>query len=144
MVLFSEKNKKNHVDLIENLVQRLKKNEEILALILYGSYVREESYRDIDVAVVIRPGYYKNLKKLQFLTDIVSELPSVFDIHIFQDLPLYIQERVLNEGKILLDNDFSQLFDVYQSTHKDYNLFIPHFKSYLGEKNTDGFRKDTD
>ncbi|MBD3350671.1 MAG: hypothetical protein GF364_04205 [Candidatus Lokiarchaeota archaeon] len=126
-------NRKKHRKILQKLVRWAEDIREILAVILYGSYVKEEFYRDIDIAIVIHPKDYDNLDKLDFLTDCMSEFPDLLDIHIFQDLPLYIKERVLNEGKILYNRDFDSLYDIYESTHKDYDLFIPHFKLYLGD-----------
>ncbi len=125
--------KEKYASQLDSLIQKAKNQPEILAVSLYGSFVKETKFRDIDVCIFIFPVIYNNFDKLHFVTTFMGDFPEIFDIHIYQDLPLYIQERVLNDGKILFNRDFDTLFDIYEKTHKDYDLFIPHFRHYLGE-----------
>ncbi len=50
---------------------------------------------------------------------------------IFSDLPLYVRNWVVKEGKILLNKDYNSLFDIYRQTLKDFVLFEPHYKTFL-------------
>lgn len=111
------------------IVSKAQKDPEILAVVLYGSYVRNESYRDIDICLIGHPNskFEPVQKRLKYL----SVLPDIFDIQVFQNLPLYIRSRIIKEGKVLLNKDFDLLFDLYESTIKDYGLMLPHLNSYL-------------
>jgi len=126
----------NNLESEKKKFQRIQKciedDEDILAFVVYGSYARGESYNDIDICLFL----YPNKKKLtdQKLLLYLSMFSDQFDIHIFSDLPLFIQSRVLNDGKILCNKDFNLLFDIYCKTIKEYNLFEPHLKNYLDLK----------
>ncbi len=66
--------------------------------------------------------------KLEYLQDFSGR----YDIHIFHELPLYIKNRVLKDGNILVMKDFQTVFDIFKETIQEYNLFEPHFMTYLG------------
>lgn len=119
-------------ELIQKLIQECQQDTAILAVILFGSYARGENFRDIDICLVP----YPNLKNqpsshyaLSMKYDDFSK--KVLDISVFYNLPLYIQNRVIKEGQILLNKDYSLLFDLYIDTIKSYNLFEPHLNTYL-------------
>ena len=63
--------------------------------------------------------------------DYLKEVPSYFDIQIFQNLPLYIRVRILKEGKILLCKDENKLYELALLTVKDFEQFKPLYKSYI-------------
>jgi len=112
---------------LEKVVEKAKKDEDVLAVMLFGSYARGEAKpdSDIDVCLVLSKKFKGDFteKKLEYL----SELPSKFDIHIFQQMPLYIRIRVLREGKILLDKNYDELVWLAIRTIKDFDLFEKHY-----------------
>jgi len=126
----------NNLESEKQLFQRIQKciedDEDILAFVVYGSYARGENYNDIDICLFLYPNKTELID--QKLLSYLSMFSDQFDIHIFSDLPLYIQSRVLNDGKILCNKDFNLLFDIYYNTIKEYNLFEPHLKNYLDLK----------
>lgn len=84
-------------------MKKQKNDEDVLAVILFGSYVKKKSKpSDIDVCLLLRP---KNLTKI-FMSDKKIEylnlVPNRYDIHIFQQLPVFIRVRILKEWKFLL------------------------------------------
>ncbi|NMC07353.1 MAG: nucleotidyltransferase domain-containing protein [Candidatus Lokiarchaeota archaeon] len=102
-------------------------DDDVLAILMFGSRARGEPFRDTDICLVTRDGS-GGKKRLQYL----AVFPSSFDIHVFDELPLYIKKRVMKEGKFLLNKDFSLVFQKYYATIKDLRLFEPHFDAYLG------------
>ncbi len=112
------------------IVKKAKKDKDILAVILFGSYARKEPYRDIDICLVLQPKKYDKLflsrKKLTYLTDFQKT-----DIQIYQQLPIYIRTRVLKEGKVIYCKNEDALYDVAFATIKDFNDFEPRYKTYL-------------
>ncbi len=116
-------------DLLEPLIAEIKKDPDILGVILYGSAACNKSYRDIDVCLVVYPA--KNPLPLQKVLFYKGNFSSRVDVHFFNDLPLYIQSRVLDEGKILFNRNFDALFDLYEATIRAYTDFYPHFRHYL-------------
>jgi len=110
--------------------EKAKKDEDVLAVVLFGSYARNEKFSDIDVCVVLKPGKYDPLslskKRLQYL----AAFPDL-DIQIFQQLPLYIKMRVLKEGKTIFCRNEDLLYDLSFSTVRQFEYFKPRDLSYL-------------
>jgi len=112
------------------IIKKAKKDKDILAVILFGSFARKEPYRDIDICLVLYPKKYSKLslsrKKLQYLTDFHKT-----DIQVYQQLPIYIRSRILKEGKVLFCKNEDPLYDIAFETIKDFNDFEPRYKTYL-------------
>ena len=106
------------------------KDREIVAIILFGSYVRSETNRDIDICLVLNkklPNLLMSRKRLKYS----SLFPSRFDINLFQQLPLYIRKRVLKEGKIILCKDEDLLYDIAFATLKEFDMYKEIYYNYL-------------
>ena len=116
-----------HEKHLKEIVEKLKKDRDVLALILYGSYARGETYRDIDLCIVLYPeAEDKNFeKKLEY-----SEYEDI-DVQIFNTLPLYIKARIFKEGRLIHCKDEELLYDIAIRTIKEYELFKPRYKLYL-------------
>jgi len=113
---------------IDKLISKTKKDKEILAVIVFGSYARGERHRDVDVCLVLNKMLENgamSMKRLEY----VSEFG--LDIHVFQQIPLYIRVRVLKEGKILFCRDIDALYDMAIGTAKEFGYFKPIYESYL-------------
>ncbi|MHA1637035.1 MAG: nucleotidyltransferase domain-containing protein [Candidatus Thorarchaeota archaeon] len=117
-------------DALTKVIERAQKDEDILAVIVYGSFARGEKYQDIDITLVIWPRFIESVNYLQKEIDYSFD---GLDIHIFQDLPLYIQARVLEEGIIKLQKNEDEYFDLVMTTLQRWGDFKPHFTLYLEE-----------
>ena len=97
---------------IDRLLERARRDDRILAVVLFGSRASQEQLEasDADICLVLVPDKYEAIelsqKKLEYLTR------SDLDIHVYQQLPLYIRVRVLKEGKVLYCRDENQLYAV--------------------------------
>jgi len=58
-------------------------------------------------------------------------VPTIFDIQIFQQLPLYIQVRILKEGKILFCKDEDELYELALQTVKSFESYKKIYYAYL-------------
>ncbi|MBS3778415.1 MAG: nucleotidyltransferase domain-containing protein [Candidatus Thermoplasmatota archaeon] len=111
---------------IKSVVKTIKKigGKKIGFIIQYGSTVTGEQtpLSDIDIAV-----YYQGTKKqrFDFIITVLGSVDDRFDIHIFQDLPLYIQQEVISKGKILYQRDFETTFDIFMKTIQRFSDFKP-------------------
>ena len=113
---------------LDKLVSKAKKDKEILAVMVFGSYARGERHRDIDVCLVLKKeaeNAAMSRKKLAYISE------SGLDVHVFQQIPLYIRVRVLREGKILFCRDMDALYDVASRTVREFAYFEPAYKGYL-------------
>jgi len=111
----------------KKLLIKTKEDPNILAVIVFGSYIKGEDYRDIDICLVL----HSNVSKSRILLDYGSNFSTNLDFSVYQKLPLYIKHRVQKEGIIILNKDYDELFDIFLKTIKDYNLFKPHYDTFL-------------
>lgn len=84
------------------LLQELQKINEVKAVYLFGSQAtgKAKPYSDIDICVVTSDKISKKKKD-----QILSSASKTIDLSLFYALPLYIQHRVVNEGKLLFSRD---------------------------------------
>lgn len=111
---------------IKSVVKTIKKigGKKIGFIIQYGSTVTGEQtpLSDIDIAV-----YHHGTEKqrFEFIITVLGSVDDQFDIHIFQDLPLYIQQEVISKGKLLYQRDFETTFDIFMRTIQRFSDFKP-------------------
>lgn len=111
------------------LIERAKKDGDILAAIVFGSFARKEKYSDIDVCLVLKRKT-EPLKMSKIKLAYLKDFPSL-DIQIFQQLPLYIRIRILKEGKILFCGNTGLLYDTAFAAIKEFEDYKHVYKSYL-------------
>lgn len=118
---------------LEKLLIKAKQDMEILSVILFGSRARGQStaVSDLDVCLVLLNRRYDPLslseKKLEYLK--IGGL----DIHVFQQLPLYVRRRVIREGKILFVRNEEDLYDLAFRTARAFEDFRHRYHDYLDE-----------
>jgi predicted nucleotidyltransferase len=113
---------------INSLLSKAKSDRDVLAVMVFGSYARNEKYRDIDVCLVLKNKPVNGVMSRKRLS-YVSE--SGLDVHVFQQLPLYIRIRVLKEGKILLCKDTGDLYNIALQTAREFAYFKPNHEKYI-------------
>ncbi|NWF94266.1 MAG: nucleotidyltransferase domain-containing protein [Syntrophaceae bacterium] len=100
--------------ILDLLKKALAKDERVIFAYAYGSFIREESFRDIDVGI-----YAKNPEENPFVisSDIKTRLSREvkrengdltadrFDIQILNHAPFTFLKRVFKEGILLIDHD---------------------------------------
>lgn len=130
---------------IEKLLEKCQNDDQILAVILFGSVARGEHKpdSDIDICLVLIPQKkpYENI----LLSDKRIEYLGQFDldIQIFQQLPIYIRQRVIEEGKILLVKNEDMLYEVAFRMIKEFEDFKHIYNDYLAEVAKGGERTFT-
>jgi len=118
---------------LERLLRRAHEDAAVLAVLLFGSAARGElsSHSDIDVCLVLEPqpkSYARtslSRKRLEYLQHFD------LDVHVFQQLPLYIRRRVLKEGQVLFVRDEDLLYDVAFRTAQAFEDFKHIYYEYL-------------
>ena len=90
---------------IARLLQRAAHDADVLAVMLYGSAARRDASAtsDVDVCLVLTPerrtAAQMSAKRLQYLQEVD------LDVQVFQQLPLYIRQRVLKDGRVVEDSN---------------------------------------
>jgi len=117
-------------DTLERLLQKAKRDTTVCALILFGSVAKGASnaLSDIDVCIVLNNPLdllAMSLKKLEYLS------LADYDVSIFQQLPLYIRQRVIKEGKVLFCRNEEYLYELAIRTIREFEDFKPIYYEYL-------------
>jgi predicted nucleotidyltransferase len=120
---------------LDRLLAMVRQDEEVLAVIIFGSAARDEqvSSLDVDICLVMTPQpepFRPNTlshKRLEYMKD------NSLDVRIFQQLPLYIRTRVLKEGRVLFVRDEDQVYELAFRTAQAFEDFKHIYYGYLKE-----------
>ncbi|NHI95002.1 MAG: nucleotidyltransferase domain-containing protein [Candidatus Lokiarchaeota archaeon] len=98
---------------IEEDFSFIKDHPDIIALILFGSHVSNQNNirSDIDICLVV-PN--KNLYEIyKYVMQNLKSNQDKYDIRFFEELPLYIQGEIIEDGKIIFCKDEPSLFEYF-------------------------------
>jgi predicted nucleotidyltransferase len=103
-------------DLVERVVNDLKRFDKVMAIILFGSHAKGTSKpcSDIDIAVISEE------PDVDLEAEVSSASSKVLDVVNYHRLPLYIQYEVLKHGKELFVRNQAFLTGVRFLTMRDY------------------------
>lgn len=123
--------KKSQEPEVSDVITKIKDigSDNIKFIVLYGSAAKGRSTKlsDIDIAV-----YYSGDKRerFQFRVKILGKIGNKFDIQTFQDLPLYIQNEILSSGEVLYFKDYTEIFNIFIKTIKEFEDYKPRLELY--------------
>ncbi|MCL5009877.1 MAG: nucleotidyltransferase domain-containing protein [Candidatus Parvarchaeota archaeon] len=112
---------------IDDIVKKARRDSEVIAVILFGSYARQEKdFRDIDIALLLKEPIKDSIKK-------ASEywMSDAFDVSILNSLPLNVASRVLEEGKILYVSNMESLQRFSSNIIRDWSDFKPFYMEQI-------------
>jgi len=101
---------------IGKIIEQIKKCPEVIAVYLFGSYVKDtrKPLSDVDIAVILENPN----------TEIEAEIGSLYspeiDVVLFHRLPLHIQFEVLKYGRELFCRDDDLLLEIKMRVLRDY------------------------
>ena len=120
---------KSEIILLLKKIKKIDTKNKVSFVVVYGSCLTERFNKlsDIDVAI-----YYDGNSKecFQFRLALSGDLPNIFDIQIFQDLPLYIKNEIIKEGKIVYMKDMKEVSMIYISVIREFNQFEKYIEHY--------------
>ena len=103
--------------------------DKVRFITLYGSACEGRMKEDSDIDISV---YYDDADASEFRLKVLSELfDDVYDIKIFQQLPLPIRMQVL-KGKVLYEDDTTFMYDKAYETIKEFESFKRGYYDYLG------------
>lgn len=111
-------------------INKIKKDKEVIAVLLFGSFARGEQNKDIDICLILDKKYdapYMFQKRL----DYIKLLSEKYDVQVFQQLPLYIRIRILKDGKTIMCKDEELLYEIAFLTIKEFESFEKAYNMYL-------------
>ncbi len=117
---------------INIIIEKAKKDKQVIAVALFGSYSRNEQKKnsDVDICIFLNKKYSNlemSTKRLNFL----KEVSNKFDIQIFQQLPVYIRIRILKEHKILFVKNEDLLYELAFDAIKEFNNYKKLYTLYM-------------
>jgi uncharacterized protein len=121
----------NLSDKIERAVSRIRSigGDKVRFIILYGSAVQGRMKEDSDIDICV---YYDDDDASEFRLKVLSDLfDDIYDIKIFQQLPLPLQMEVL-KGRVLYEDDTPFLYDKAYEAVKEFESFKRRYYDYLG------------
>ncbi len=115
---------------INEAVKKLKKNDFIHSIILFGSKISGKPIRrdDIDLCIIFDSQKMPSNKELVKILGLLGEK---FDLSFFHLLPINVRKKVLEEGKILFTRNKLYVFELIKETDFEY----PKYKNFLEEFN---------
>lgn len=113
---------------LDRLRDLLDGHPEVLTAYLFGSMATgAPDPGDADLAVVLAPG-----TTFRAALELQSELEAAtgvdVDLHDFERLPVDLQFRVIQEGRVLLDRDPARRVRLEVRTHNAFNDFRPYLE----------------
>lgn len=104
----------------------------VLAVFLFGSHARHEAREDSDVDICLVMS--KQVDHASFFDKRMDYLNNFnADIHIYQQVPLYIRQRILKEGKVLYCRDEELLYELACHTITEFADYEHIYRDYLKE-----------
>ncbi|MHA1264517.1 MAG: nucleotidyltransferase family protein [Candidatus Helarchaeota archaeon] len=91
--------------------QFLNKNPNVLGVILYGSYVREDYTQRSDIDICVVAPLQNRYRLYQSLVENLKSKIERYDIRFFEELNLYIQGKIIETGKVVLSRDEPALYE---------------------------------
>jgi len=90
-----------------------------LWVVVFGSYVKQRSIRDIDIAVITK--IKDRDENMRIWYDLIGRFPPIYDIKIFELMPLKIKASIMNDYKVIYGNiaDISEYFYFYRKLWND-------------------------
>jgi len=121
--------------LIQRLVSYLEKEHpELVAAYIFGSFVSEKPFADIDVALLARSADAETLNfELVTENNIEQILGLPVDVRVMNTAPLSFQFQVIRNGQLILERDPNARAEYQAQILKQYFDFSCFRKRYLKE-----------
>jgi hypothetical protein len=103
-----------------NLIINLKKDiqeleNNVFAILIYGSYVRGEAHQrsDIDVCIVLKSNKKEKIRNIFRKILRISAKNEKYDIRIFEQMPLFMRIGVIENGEVIYAKNLSELNEYF-------------------------------
>lgn len=109
-------------DMINKVADELKDNEHVSAVILFGSYARDEQkpISDIDICILTSDDAPES-----FLKSLAGYSSEKVQISVFGMLPSWVRYNILKEGRVIFKKSDKDMHDATVRTMSEYLDFGP-------------------
>ena len=126
-------------DILRRIENFLEKNPDVLFAYIHGSFVVQEQYHDIDVAIYLKLIPEELLKmELDLETQLYKLIQYPVDVRILNNAPLSFRYNVIKNGRRLAIINDDARCDFEEMTVSNYFDFAPYRKMYLKETLSSG------
>ena len=119
---------------ISSVIEKIKAigGDKVRFIIIYGSAVKGKltDKSDIDLAVFYNADMQK---RFEYRVSVLGRVDNIYDIQIFQDLPIYIQKDIISNGKVIYFKNYNEIFDVFMQIIKKFEDFKPYLELYYSK-----------
>lgn len=125
------KSKKSLEPDVSDVIKKIKDigGDSIKFIVLYGSAAKGKNTKLSDIDIVVFHSGDKR-ERFQFRVKILGRIGNRFDIQTYQDLPLYIQNEILSSGEVLYYSDYTEIFNTFMKTIREFEDFKPRLELY--------------
>jgi predicted nucleotidyltransferase len=118
---------------VRRVLDRARRDPDVLAVILFGSHARGEASAasDVDLCLVLAAATITHLAMSRTRLAYLAE--GAGDLVIFQQLPLHLRSRVLKEGRVLFVKEEDALYGVAIRAARAFEGFRHLHRAYLDE-----------
>lgn len=128
-ILMTMANIQEKITLFMKKLKEIPDFDRVKFVILFGSFAegKQTPLSDYDFVV-----YYEGDSddRFQFRIQFGAKLPEKFDLHVFQDLPLYVRKEVFR-GKLIYFKDMDFVYEAAYQTIREYEDFKKHYYDYI-------------
>ncbi len=120
---------------VTRLVDKVKEDEAVLSVLLFGSHARgqETPTSDIDLCLVLPRDREARTDQTAVRMAYLEGGSGRLRIHVFQQLPLHVRRRVLKEAVVLWCKDWDALYGIACRTAQAFDDFKPIYRAYLDQ-----------
>ncbi|MBI2436853.1 MAG: nucleotidyltransferase domain-containing protein [Candidatus Magasanikbacteria bacterium] len=108
---------KSKQSIIDDITKKLATHDEIICAYIFGSFVSEETFRDIDIAILIDTKKVSASQHFEYILTLGAEFRLAYpiDIILLNDAPAQFQANVFRDGKLLINKNSEQLSNLIES-----------------------------
>ncbi len=117
----------------KKFLEKSKNDKKVIAIILFGSFLAQKNYNDIDICLMMDKKYNNEFmfeKRKEYCVITKNSI----DVQIFQQLPLFLRIDILKNGKILFCKDMQLIYDIALATIKEFSFFKKSYEEYITRK----------
>lgn len=98
---------------IANDFSEIIKNKKILGILLYGSYIEERNTNRSDIDICVIAPNEDMYELVSYSLQNINVNAKKYDIHVFNELPLYIKIHVIQKGVLIYSSNKLDLYEYF-------------------------------